>query len=49
MSQVYILLPAGTTIRQAAGAAGYTTPIKVAEAVVQAVEYEPWLWMGWDV
>lgn len=47
MSQVYILLPAGTTIRKAAGAAGYTTPIKVAQAVVQAVEYEPWLWMGW--
>ena len=42
-----ILLPAGITIRKAAGAAGYTTPIKVAEAVVQAVEYEPWLWMGW--
>lgn len=30
----------GTTIRKAAGAAGYTTPIKVAEAVVQAVEYD---------
>ena len=40
-------LAAGTTIRKAAGPAGWTTPIKVAQAVVQAVEYEPCQCLGW--
>ena len=32
--------PAGSTIRRAAGVFGWTTPQRVAEAVVQAVEYD---------
>ncbi len=34
------LLDAGSTIRRAAGVFGWTTPPRVAEAVVQAVEYD---------
>ena len=33
-------LDAGSTIRRAAGVFGWTTPLRVAEAVVQAVEYD---------